>query len=122
MTVVRHPQGSIDRAIDMRERGKSIQAAANRAGLPRSVVAYHTVKAGVVSSKPRPPTKDHTRTRADGTKHIVRRFTPEEDTLLLKLRKEGKSLREIARTTDRMHHTIYQRLNTLAAREEHNYD
>lgn len=120
MSVVRYPQDTIDHAIDMKERGLNTHLIARKTGLPRRVVTYHAVKAGVFMPTPRPPAKNHMRTRADGTAHEVKRFTPEEDSKILKLRKEGKSLREIGRATDRAHHTIYQRLNTLAAREENN--
>ena len=50
--------------------------------------------------------------------HVVRRFTPEEDALLLTLEAEGLSYTEIGRRLERPHTSISGRLMTLARHEE----
>ena len=49
---------------------------------------------------------------------IVRRFAPDEDELIERLRADGGSLMEICRATGRRHNSIVGRLSALARRRE----
>lgn len=49
--------------------------------------------------------------------HIVRTFTPQEDSRLLELEAEGLGYSEIGRALNRTHSSIYNRLRTLARQD-----
>jgi len=106
---------------ELREKGHSYQFIAGRLNIPERSVSYFCLKYGIES----PNTKDKILPQtAKGPRiysrkgRIVRRFTQEEDKVLLQMRQEGKSLSEIGRKLGRRHNSIVGRLYTLSRHED----
>lgn len=110
----------IERAIELRERGKSIQQIARILQCHSSTVNWHLTKHGIVS--PRHGGKllgDRGPLVVKRGDHVVKRFSSDEDELIRAMRIAGSSYNAIARATGRRVSSIIGRLNTLARRDEH---
>jgi DNA-directed RNA polymerase specialized sigma24 family protein len=95
----------IDMAIieDMRERGLSYGQIANKVGLCVNTVQYYCYEHGIVGPNDFP--------------RVSKKYPPEIDALILKLRKEGESVSGIARIVQRPRTSVRSRLRTLARHE-----
>ncbi|RAK24078.1 helix-turn-helix resolvase-like protein [Salipiger aestuarii] len=122
MTRKRHSPEAIQRAVEMRECGKSIMQIVRATGMSRGAVYWHCLKLGADL----PDGKKHpvglrgpeVVTRGD---HQVRRFSADEDEKLLRWAAEGVSRCEMGRRLGRPHNSVIGRLMTLArhsARQE----
>lgn len=109
----------VDTILADLEAGKSCGQLARRYGVTAGSIAYHAVKWGVVTARSRimrqPPTYRRGNT-------IVRPFTPEEDTKLLRWRAEGLTYAECGRRFGRPVSSVLQRCHNLARREEFDHD
>ena len=118
MPARKYPDALVNEAARLREAGMSLTAIGVRLRMHRSAVQYHCLKlgadnpdAGRKAPTARPPM---TYTRNG---HVVRRFTAEEDALLLQLEAEGLGIKDIARRLGRRPNSVTQRLMTLARHE-----
>lgn len=96
------------------EQGLSYGQLASRFGVSTSAAQYHCLQQGAVS-----PTSRAERSRgprvvecADG--RVIRRFTAEEDSRILDLRRQGYGPKRIARTVGRPPTSVRMRLASLA--------
>lgn len=112
-------QQDFDRICAMREAGKSFEQIGRAIGCSAKAVSWHCLRLGAEGPK---PTK-----LWDGIKgpavcirngHEVRRYTPDDDALLLSLEAEGLAIAAIARRTGRRPNSVRGRLMTLARRQE----
>lgn len=109
----------VEKALDMRERGKSYTQIATSTGMSKSAICYHCARHGV--EKPVPyalmeaPEKPTFYMR-NGYK--VLRFTKSDDALLLKRVDEGVSSRAIAKELNRKPHTVRNRLLAIYRKQD----
>lgn len=118
MAAPKYDRETIDKMTDLRERGNSYQAIANRLGMSLGAVYWHCLRLGV--EKPGTP-KNKTNIGPMQVKrgnHVVRRFTREEDDRIQEMAIAGKNNSEIARALGRKPNSIKGRLLTLARRDE----
>jgi len=99
----------IERIVELREQGKFSHRIAQILGIPAATINYQLLRAGL---DPWDPTR---RPRSDNSPS---RFTPEEDTKLLSLRKDGMPIARIARAMSRPITSVRIRLLTLEVRDE----
>ncbi|MCC3246169.1 hypothetical protein LG047_12700 [Methylocystis sp. WRRC1] len=103
---------------ELREAGWTYARIGQRFGISGNSISYYCLKMGV-----EPPVVAKCWSSVKGPasmvrgNHVVRRFTPVEDSLLLKLEAEGASYSEIGRTLGRAPNSIAGRLMTLARRD-----
>jgi hypothetical protein len=112
---------TLERAAMLREQGMSLsRIVADIGGGSTGALAWHFLKLGVESPKPRPLRLNFhlERTTFRRGKHIVRAFTPEDDAKLLDLLAKGLTRSAIARALGRKPNAITGRLMTLARRDE----
>lgn len=115
-----------EKLIAMREKNASYQRIADRLGDGRSPqsIAWHCLRLGVEPIKTKfrhPPTsvaKVMARRHTRGV-HMVKRFTPEEDEVLLRLEAQQPPLKmaQIAKQLGRRRNSVVGRLYTLARHE-----
>lgn len=112
-----------------REAGKSIGWISQRVGLSKGAIAWHCLRDGVESPKTRGKVITPRRPGAVEQRgnHVVRRFTAEEDAMLVRMAREGHGYTAIGRacTPPRRPNSIKGRLMTLArhdARKEEHID
>jgi hypothetical protein len=108
-----------DRICAMREAGKSYEQIGRVIGCSAKAVSWHCLRLGAEGPK---QTKlwdgivgPETFSRNG---HIVRRYTPDDDALLLALECQGIPINAIARRMGRRANSVRGRLMTLARREE----
>jgi DNA-binding CsgD family transcriptional regulator len=103
----------------MREAGKSYKQIAARIGMSPGAVSWYCLRQAIESPRPGKCWDDirGPATVARGN-HVVRRFTRDEDELIVKMEREGASPSEIARALGRRPNSVTGRLATLARREE----
>ncbi len=112
-------QDVIDLIADMREDGMSYGAIARELNIKEKTVGGICLELGVDSPDVKPDHKAKPAlmvTVRNGYK--VRRFTPEEDALMVKLDGEGLGPKQIADAVGRNHSSVINRMRTLARREE----
>lgn len=86
-------------------------------GVSRGCVEHHCVVNGAESPKPYRPKRIRQRVVRRGA-NVVRRFTPSEDAVLLRLKAQDIKDHIIAKRLARPQNSIAARLRTLARREE----
>jgi hypothetical protein len=107
----------INRAVELREKGWGYEAIAEEVGMTAASASYHCVRLGAELPKP-------TRLRPNGKrvvqrgKHVVRRFTPEEDQKILAMAAAGDRVSDIANAIGRKINSVIGRIRTLARYEE----
>jgi DNA-binding CsgD family transcriptional regulator len=106
----RIPPEDVDQLIEWAEQGKSMRWIGRKLGISQSAVYYHRLKAGI---KPKFQGNGPAVNKAG-----KRRFTPEEDALLVQLRMDGATLKSIARQLNRGHSSIFMRLQIIGAKED----
>lgn len=109
----------IGRAAVLREEGKSIRAIAERLGMSRGAVYWHCLRLGADS----PNVRNNVLVTQgplviERGNHRVRRFTPEEDRILIEMDLAGARVSEMARRLNRPHNSGTGRLMTIARHEE----
>ena len=113
-------RAEIERAIAMRETGRSVSAIAGTIGCSEKALSWHFLKEAVDPPKPPALRLDyHLRcpaVRRGG--HVVRAFTPEEDARLVAMDAQGLGMSAIGRALGRKSNSVRGRLMTLARREE----
>lgn len=80
-------------------------------------VDYHCLRRGAEIPKPNRSPMFKKREERRGN-HVVRRFTADEDAMILRMELEGRGVCEIARRLGRPHNSIIGRMMTLARQEE----
>jgi len=95
----------IDMAIleDMRHRGLSYGQISNAVGIPPETVQYYCYEHGIIGPNDFP--------------RISKKYPPEVDALILKLRKDGETVAAIARLVEKPRTSVRSRLRTLARHE-----
>lgn len=112
-----------DRIAIMREAGKTYGQIAQAIGCSASSASWHCLLLGAD-----PPNARKLATKIVGPAamkrgdHEVRRFTAEEDEIILKKEAEGASVTEIASAVGRRWNSTRARLMTLARRDERNME
>ena len=118
MPARKYPDALLEEAARLREAGLTLREIGRRLGIHPAVVGWHCLKLGADSPdaalRPELNRTTLTYTRAG---RVVRRFTEEEDALLLRLEAERGGISEIARRLDRRHNSVTGRLMTLARHE-----
>lgn len=108
-----------EKIADMRERGKSYRQIGLAIGLSPGAVSWHCLRQAIEPPNPRPPSSVIVGPlevkRGD---HVVRRFTPEDDALLLALHNQGFGIRTIGKRMGRRDNSVRGRLMCLARRDE----
>lgn len=106
----------------LRSEGLAPRVIAERFGVSEGLIKYYCLRNGIDPPKnsakrlPPVPQKSVIYRRADG--HLIRRFSAEEDQLLLRLEAQGCNYNAIARTMGRTRNTVISRLACLARRDE----
>ena len=110
----------LEQIADMRERrGWSYKRIANALGMSPGAVSWYCLKEAIEAPNPRKPV-----TEIKGPlefrrgNHIVRRFTPEEDGVILAMEMAGASRAAIARRLGRKSNSVLGRSMCLARRLE----
>jgi DNA-binding CsgD family transcriptional regulator len=108
----------IERIIEMRERRMSSRAIAVEIGCHEGSVDWALLREGVDihQDRPLPPVPTQPVVMARGG-HQVRRFTADEDRLLLLLEAGGCNPCQIARQLGRRHNSVVGQLRSLARRD-----
>jgi len=108
----------LEEAAYLREEGLSYSAIGRQLGISPDAAEFHCLRLGADSPKAA-RRKPHTRNVLQYTRagRVVRRFTKEEDALLLRLEAEGLRFVEIARRMGRKSNSIQMRLRTLARQD-----
>jgi hypothetical protein len=109
----------MDRIVAMREAGKTYEQIGRALGCSAKAVSWHCLRLGADSPRPTklwdgivgPPTFGR-------NGHTVRRYTVEDDALLLKLERQGLPIATIAQRMGRRWNSVKGRLMTLARRDE----
>ena len=109
---------TLDQILTLREdQGWSCKRIAEKFNVSPGFISWHCLKHGAdsprVSTRILPQTSPGPKTIQRGN-HVVRRFTPEEDTELQKLSAENINYHQIGIKMDRNHSSIRGRLMTLA--------
>lgn len=86
-------------------------------GMTPGAVDYHCLRRGAEIPKPNRSPMFKKREERRGN-HVVRRFTADEDAMILRMELEGRGVCEIARRLGRPHNSIIGRMMTLARQEE----
>ena len=110
----------IDEIVRLRERGHSYEWIGGKLGCSGANVSWHCCRLAVEPPKPSRTSWDAIKGPAfyvSRTGVTVRRFTPEEDQVLLTMRSNGARVCDIAQRLGRGGNSIIGRLNTLARRE-----
>lgn len=110
---------AIQRALDMREAGRSCTTIAKRLGVTTGAINYQCLRHGVISPRQRRkavPTQPAAIIGPSG--RVQRFFTQAEDEQLLALEAQGKTYRAIARQLGRAYTSVRMRLLALAIRDE----
>lgn len=108
-----------ERICAMREAGKSYEQIGRAIGCSSSAISWHCLRLGADG-----PKQTRLWTGIVGPEifsrngHSVRRYTPDEDELLLSLEAKGLPIATIAARMGRRWNSIKGRLMTLARREE----
>lgn len=110
---------TFDRMAEMRERGLSYGQIGRLLNMSPGAVSWHCLRLGVESPK---PLKGHFNPKPGPTvmkrgNHVVRRFTPAEDRMLLEMEMEGIKRSEICKALGRSNNSVLGRLMTLARRD-----
>lgn len=109
----------VDEALALRERGGwSIARLAERYGVSMGAISYHCLAGGAESPKPPRLQARQQRTEIRRGDRVVRRFTLDEDRVILKLKAEGVSNSAIGERLDRRPHTIRGRVLTLMRHQD----
>lgn len=109
-------QAQLDRMAELVEAGVSRPKIAEEMGASVSAVDWQLLRLGVIGPRSVRPAQAGGSYLRGG--RVVRRFTPEEDALLLRLEAEGLSASKIGRRIGRAHHTVLGRLSSLARHEQ----
>lgn len=110
---------AIQRALEMREAGRSCLTIAKRLGVSKGAIHYQCLRHGVVSPRQHRTTAPVQPVAIVGPSGRVQRlFTQEEDERLLALEAQGMGYRAIAREMRRAYTSVRLRLLTIALREE----
>ena len=118
MPARKYSDALLDEAARLREAGLSLAAIGTRLNMHRSAVQYHCLRLGADSPDAAckvPPASSPVEYNRNG--HVVKRFTEEEDALLLRLEARGMSVKGIARQMNRRWNSIQGRLMILARHE-----
>jgi hypothetical protein len=105
--------------VEMRSSGASYERIGRRIGCSAKAVSWHCLRLAVEPPKPAKlwnGIKGPATLKRNG--HVVRRFTPEEDALIVALDLQGFPISVIARRCGRRWNSIKGRFMTLARREE----
>lgn len=111
----KYTEDQIDRAVTLREDGRTLQQIEQETGVHRCVVSHYCLRlgadlpAGMRGASPNPQRPPYRRGR-----HIVRPFSPEDDARILEMANQGLTRAEIARAMGRKRNSIEGRLLTLA--------
>lgn len=118
----KYTEQQVDEAMAMRERGLSFGQIARKTGMNAASVEWYCLFTG--AELPGPP-KPHVTTGGPmqymRKGHLVRRYTPEEDEIILRMSLEGVPRVDIAAKVGRKPNSVKTRLATLArieARQE----
>lgn len=108
----------IDRMARWREAGRSYAWIAQRLGMSAAAIRWHCLRVGAdhPNGHTFPVSKMPMVTTRGG--HTVRRFTPDEDELILRRKNEGATNTQIARELGRKAHSVLGRLMTLGMHED----
>lgn len=99
-----------------RESGCSIRWIAQKLNLSHGAVSWHCLRYGIESPKTTSvPEYRGPMVMARGH-HIVRRFSQDEDAIIVDLEAQGIAVNEIAKRLGRRHNSVIGRLATLARR------
>ncbi|WP_299671742.1 hypothetical protein [uncultured Roseobacter sp.] len=113
-------QKQIDQIAKFRERGWSVARIAEHMGISRGAVDWNCLKFGIES----PKTEALVAGEYNGPmvckrgNHVVRRFTKEEDVILMDMVEKGARLVDIGQRLGRPGNSIGGHLMTLARRDE----
>jgi transposase-like protein len=109
----------LDEIVSLRELGHSYEWIGRKIGCSSETVSWHCCRLGVEPPKTTGKSWDSIKGPAVSKRgdHFVRRFTPEEDQLLLEMRSSGAKICEIARKLGRGGNSVTGRLHALARRE-----
>jgi hypothetical protein len=118
MPARKYPDKLIDEAARLRETGMSAKAIGKRLGMSASAVSFHCLRLGADSPNTvgNIPDPKGPMVVARGN-HQVRRFTPEEDRLLIDMDVAGAKVCDMAKKLDRKPNSVRCRMMTLARRE-----
>lgn len=111
------PPEIIERISQLREQGVSCSMISAEVGYSIGAINYHCLREGIESPFLERVVLKQTRVGPDEYrrgKHIVKKFTPEEDDKITAWSIEGIGPTEIGRRINRRHHSIIGRLQTLA--------
>lgn len=111
---------TLDRAIEMRERGRSIPTIARITQTSPHALAWQFLKLAIDPPRPKKlrPHQHMTGPVIRRSTGLVRAYTPEEDARLLDMAAAGTTRNGIARELGRSNSSVRGRLMTLARREE----
>lgn len=118
MGKIRHPQHVTERAAEMREQGHTYTSIAKTLDISPKTVETMCIAQGAL-----PPAQEITLSNFNRRQQpdvyfrngrAVRRFTADDDALLLQLEAEGKTIAQIANALGRAHNTVRARLRILA--------
>ncbi|MFG6080528.1 hypothetical protein ACEUZ9_001132 [Paracoccus litorisediminis] len=101
-----------EHAAILRERGFTYGQIARRTGMSEGSVYWHCLRLGADHPNPRATQQVGPALMRRGN-HVVRRYSAEEDALILEMEASGHSVAEIARRLDRRHNSVSTRLMTL---------
>lgn len=105
--------------VQLRERGRSYDQLAQQFGVSRGAVLYQCLKAGAAAPRQRrAPIRTEPMSFVARDGRTQRRFTQDEDDRLVALRKDGRTIPEIAREIGRANTSVRIRLLTIALHEE----
>lgn len=116
MTSRKYPEELTERAAEMRESGATLAQIALRLDMSIGAVEYHCLRLGADSPKPMPPMPVGPMKVMRGG-HVLRRFTPEEDRVLIQMDTAGALQCEMAAALGRPHNSVKARLMALARAE-----
>lgn len=106
-------------AIRLREtRGMSFKAIAERLDMSHGSVYWHCLRQGADNPKAAARKLGKPPMISARGEHLLRRFSAEDDAVILDMRSSGASLSEIARKLGRRHHSISSRLLLLERNQE----
>ena len=119
MPAKKYHEDRLNQMMDLREAGKTYKQISKITGMHVSSISWYCLKFGIdhpdktgeIKEKNYPMT-------CSRNGHAVRRFTDDEDKLLLEMDAAGKNYTQMGRRLNRKRNSIEGRLMTLARREE----
>ena len=119
MAVRKFDQATVDRAIELREKGLSYTTIERLTGMSRGSIYWKCLRAGAEApNNKKQPGAIRAMTVTTKHGHIIRRFTEEEDRKILEMEAQGIGPFQIGKALGRAHNSITGRLMALARHEE----